>query len=526
MRKKTKKAQQLIEFALVLPIIVALFMILMDVSIAMYDRMVFSDALKMSVAKANQSSSYGGKTSTEKTNSVKQLIEYQMYKFLNSQNMPYAGSISVTIEDIPNSSNSIVIASFKYNPYFSWANSKWINVLPSVYTFTSTQVINNALLRVSSFETFTTKSSLDQFNSPNTPTSILNQKNNNYNTSPPVSIPSRNLVAFLVGSNTNYANLYNWTGDSLLPANLRINIQTGFLNVKSPYLGSGWQDTSIPYSWVLASLGISQAIFVETSSTSFPSSTSLANISTNSYINNAAFKLTKYGTSTAIGSFDPLSNPGSYDQVYNYSIVYKDSSQNTVMVLKLAIPNSSLPTALSRAFASKVPGYNGIKDITDTYIDSDGDGIPDAWDGDPQYPDANANGILDGSESSGITFVSAPDSASNSSATNVGTMTFYPPILFDGSVNNPSSYSFTPPKSTVSLARYYDPTTKTTGLYFNVNGSLTRKVNYWSSLSQKVNFINGTVSGSKLVLSKSTELELLLSSPFSSNNRVQAEFSN
>jgi hypothetical protein len=39
-----------------------------------------------------------------------------------------------------------------------------------------------------------------------------------------------------------------------------------------------------------------------------------------------------------------------------------------------------------------------VVDIFDVIIDSDGDGIPDAWDKDPSYFDVNVNGILDGNE--------------------------------------------------------------------------------------------------------------------------------
>jgi len=50
------------------------------------------------------------------------------------------------------------------------------------------------------------------------------------------------------------------------------------------------------------------------------------------------------------------------------------------------------------------------KDIIDVYIDSDADGIPDAWDIHPEYFDADANGILDGNQLVGGAFNGAePD---------------------------------------------------------------------------------------------------------------------
>jgi hypothetical protein len=428
------------------------------------------------------------------------------------------------------------------------------------------------------------------------------------------------------------ARLVTWDGKDLLPPNLRLNLKTGTLEVRSPYYQPGaWFDTRIPYVWVASSLGLTHLIFTkynefemlwpENSGLLYKLDFSSANIFYNrnmifcgngtnacnstqalqSNLNERLLRMNpKLGVGIPqnqyiIGTNEPViipTNPthnlhfikGFYFSYSTDYINWNAATWNQGYFMSIASPRvtsmiddvyqPNLANATLNPFYSVYqfrfqlrekgqlnegtyvgPGvaaddtddgsseddnddtdpnttYNA--DIVDVYIDSDADGIPDAWDKHPSYFDANVNGILDGNE---IVDFSTQTICINNNMTppcNVYQDEYINPTIIQliGASGPANPYLVSFPKTILGSPAPFDAVTKMPQispaqfvvtdnpaiyyLYPSPPPAVKRKYpTWWDTAStvarrtQKVRFINGTVVGNDILLNPSPELDFL-----------------
>ncbi len=441
--KTNKKAQQLVEFALVLPIIIVVLVIIVEFGYIINARISLSESVKLSMIKVNQLYSQPGNDAAKEA-AIITSIQDDLKTYFDDQGLPYSDSLAVTIEKVPNSLTSVIRVNYVYKPFFSLTNFFGSDIIPTEYTFTSTQIVNDVLLRANNLDSALSTMDLSSFGKTATNfdgrTSVL--KNQDFVIDAVNTIDLRKSVAFLVGigpDDYTYARLVNWYGEDLLPANLVINIQTGTLFVKSPYYSVTLFDTQIPYTWVLTSLGFSQAVYSKIDTN--PSHTgrrvmfqdadpvfnlgipwcgqedciSCASDCTSDMTDINLDNLNKRGismlldsTNPSYGSMEPIkvvSGPTRPETIFNHNFI-RDN-----FVLRLYVPNATKPVDAENAFkfdfgidaATGVMTTGGTPvDIVDIIMDNDNDGIPNAWDNDPEYIDVDGNGIIDGEETVNI----------------------------------------------------------------------------------------------------------------------------
>ncbi|MDD3012182.1 MAG: TadE/TadG family type IV pilus assembly protein [Candidatus Gastranaerophilales bacterium] len=516
--KNYKKAQQIVEFALVVPVIIVIFMFIIEIGFILNARIAITEAVRISLTKVNQL--------TDKTeDEIKSTLENSIVNYVSSYNLPNSDSIFVNIIE-PSAGNSqqtaIIKVNYKYQPVFNLLNFSEQSIFPHEFDFCSYQVVNEALFNSNNTTSFLTSDELS--NSFTTDSSILTDENID-------GIDFRAQIAFLIGfsggtTDYDYARLFNWWGEDLLPPNLALSIQSGHLIVKSPYYPTTpegeWLDTGIPYTWVLTSLGISHSIYTSNTYSTLD-------------FNKLTFSLFIDGISPAFGSYDSInsiSGNSDLETIKNYTFL------STNYVLKLFIPCTTRKPDDTTVYNFQFNLTNGVyagvtlpnTTIVDCYIDSDGDGIPDAWDDNPEYPDSDGDGVSDGQQLSvgllktASTTPSLPDETSTG-ITTLSNIFIATPFKIDGSLNSHSSNSFTPPPFLVELGTYTDGS-----LYFKKDSTTyIRKLSFLNSLIDKSNFINGTcdsltagicdASATTINLDNSRELNAL-NNIFSSTNKV------
>jgi len=508
---KYKKAQQLVEFVVVAPIIIVIFIFIVEIGFTINAKIALSEAVRYSLIKVNQ-------MADDSVTDIETALENSIKSYLSSHYLPNSSSITVDIIT-PSAGSSeetaVVKVNYKYLPFFTLFDSLGNSIIPSELDFSSYQIVNYALLKQNTPSSVFTSAQLDSFSKDSS--IITNQTIDG--------VDFRYQVAFMVGfsggATYDYARLYNWWGEDLLPSNLAFSMQSGHLIVKTPYYpttpAGNWLDTNIPYTWVLSSLGFTQAIY------------------SYNLTNNTIFSLFLNG-SDPFGSFDPmnsLSGSVNLQTVKGYTFNY-----NNTYVLKLFIPNNTRPTDTYNGYnfqfnldsnGEYTVGSGTTADIVDCYIDSDGDGIPDAWDQVPAYPDSDGDGLLDGQLStigSAVSTPTLPDDIADITASAVASsiiilsnISIATPFKVDGSLNPHSLNSFAPPLFSINRIQYTSGSY--TALYFQKNGNqYTRKMTPISSLNDKVNFIKCTVdlpaTPTTINLNTSTELSSLDIGAFSS----------
>jgi len=574
---KKRKAQQLVEFAIVLPILMVILLLIIETGFAVYTKTCLSEAVKMSLFQVNTLYKFWG-DEDQKKNNISIQIENNIKDYFTNHNIPYSGSIKASIEKIPGSTTSLLKVTYDYYPIFRLPNIFNNEIIPEKFTFSSAQVINNTLIEPSVFESgfsTTNLSSIGKYNATADPrSSILKNRVVQY-TGQPTNLDTRKTTAFLVGfdtaaggANLKYARLFDWWGSDLLPPNMAFNIQTGHITVKSPYYnGANWLDTNVPYNWVLSALGFAHAVYTkaDTNPGFVDYKLDLANANAamnlglpwcNQGCNNCGTdvsdwsdhytdNLLKRGISTLysvsnppVGNLDPLKNNGasaSYQGTKTYLATSSDYD------LTLTIPNDSGAAAAHSVFQfkfkidanGKLSAAGTDTDIVDAYLDNDYDNIPNAWDKHPEYFDANGNGTIDGLENANIVYNNTfPDTMVIAANYNYSLKTIYTPFkLSDGSLEPTLNTAFTNNMRTFTPMYDYVYATQpgVNALYFySKDYDLVRKMPTWgvnagNPIVQKSNFIYGNVSGTDIVLKKSYEKDYLNTGPFSSDKKVKNE---
>jgi hypothetical protein len=560
--KKNKNAQQVVEFALVIPVLIIIFLFIVEIGFTLNAKLILSEAVKLSIAKT-------GQMVGESEADIKTAIENSIKAYVAEQNLPNSNLITVEITDSAPDNTTLIKVNYTYKPIFSLFDVFGNNIIPSEFNFTSYQIINSSLLKNNDYTMAYDTATLHGFSKDS---SVLKTQTID-------AVDFRYQIAFLVGFNTasggtdyNYARLFSWWGEDLLPQQLYLNIQSGNLEVKTPYYNAGSRfDTKIPYNWVLSALGYTHAIYARVDSNSALSNVKL-NLASSlvSYnlsiplfgqsscascgsgspdvfegdmldssidnINKRGINLYLDGSSSPFGSFDSIdsiSNNAKLQTLHQYTF------GNSSYLIKLFVPSSTKPTDNSNGYNYSFNLTNGRytaagaddTEIVNCYIDNDGDSIPNAWDGDPLYADIDADGTLDGRQTTLGTEIydpTIPDEVDTSTGTVVisssGAYTVATPytitgVLNDSKKNDSTLTSYTPQRLTFNYIRSssgsYD------AIYYKKSGTIyTRKTTNLTSLAAKSRFINGTVSGTTINLSTSKEISELLNNAFDPINKV------
>ncbi len=616
---KAKKAQQLIEFAIVVPVLMMVLFIVIEMGAAINARTTVGEGVKMALMKVNNLSNLDGNKAA-KVAFVETYIKNEVIKYLVLHNVPNSGSIIAKVKAAGD--HAVVLINYEYNPYF--LISGLFGTSLKTITFSSSQSLNPHVFEDNVFPGRITTANLSLYHTDggNNPieTGALVDPDPYKDTAAAGIYDVRthhdgSRSAFLlhfyggIGTHPNleydavdsYARLVNWQGDELLPPNLRIDLKTGTLQVRSPYYNNGvWFDTRIPYIWVISALGINHLFYVKYNSFEMLLADNslfyykfLFNTTDSFYNRNIRFCGTTVssgfcngdhrGTSTVneralrmnprlgtvtpgdvdsgnndyiIGTMEPISIPSDptnelqfvtshyfahtdavagnnpdtgtplmewnsanwqdnyfvaissprvfgldtvtdmADEIYHPDIT--DTTKNPFFELyrykfKLwetsisvsATPGTYAGVATGGADDGDIDSNNNIfpgagwdrtepggdpdytVDIVDVYIDSDGDGIPDAWDRDPAYFDVNVNGILDGNELN-----SANVNTNNRCNDGVGNPLNYEPDTWSACGDFPdviTSGSYMNHYNTYSGKNFYRATPYSTGLSFDSN---------------------------------------------------------
>lgn len=461
--RKNKKAQQLVEFVLVAPVLIVILVVIVELGYAINTKITLAEAIKASVAITNQLYNQSS-TESQKEETIRNSIENYLKNYFDSHNLPDSDSISVILTRASGSQTAIVTAKYSYKPVFVLPNILGNTIIPAKYTFSSSQVISESLLSASTLNSPLSTLDLSSFgktagNLDGRTSALINKNINGIDFRTKLAI----LLSFKISSSDpsyKYARLFNWWGEDLLPSNLLIDITTGNLVVKTPYCNGGnWIDTQIPYTWVISALGFTQGLYVKTDISftenplnvnrrlllSSPNSNDNLNVSwcdqdiaskgscdgdiSTSSIDNygkRGLSLLFDNVNDAFGTFDFASwtsTSGINDPKPVKFYIFENNTYN--FILRLFLPNNAVkPNDTSNGYKSTfylnsngqlaTSGTNVV--IQDVYLDNDGDFIPNAWDNDPGYIDIDGNKKIDGEQSSISTkFTDLPTNISTSS---------------------------------------------------------------------------------------------------------------
>lgn len=438
--KKNRKAQQLVEFVLVAPVLIMILVVIVEVGYAINTKISLGESIKLSIPALNQL--YNQTSSKEiKLETMRASLEESMKNYFDSHNLPNSDSIKVSIVDPTNSFTAVVTATYSYEPIFTLPNLFDIQIIPDSYNFSSSQVISKSLLSESTFNSALSSYDLSSFGKS---TGLFDSRTSALRSYNIGSVDFRNNLAILLSFKLNngdpeykYARLFNWWGEDLLPQNEIIDITTGNLAIKSPYYSGGsWIDTKIPYTWIISGLGFTQAIFTKTenplysnnrlllsgsdikdnltiswcdqgSSTSGLCSGDISGTSIDNY-GKRGLSLLYNSVSDAYGTFDnAICSVASTEAKPVKSIIIPNEALN--FILRLYLPSSALKpndskNGYSASFFIDTNGQLSTSGtstaIQDVYLDNDGDAIPNAWDTAPDYVDIDGNLKIDGEQAS------------------------------------------------------------------------------------------------------------------------------
>lgn len=239
---RLSKGQELVEFALILPVMLVILVAIAEMGFMWTLRGTVSDAVKSSV---QQMQLIAGMTEGDASN----LLRDNIKSYLENHGVPNAGSVAVTLNTI--GENTTVNVSYQYNPTFTLPNFFGIQLLPDTMTMGSSQVINSAIFGPNNYAGGDIQLPLNvNMLDPTTATSILK--------SDPTG--ERQHMAFLVDLPGPYDKIVNWWGHDVMTANSAINAQTGTIWVKGPEYG-GWGDTNDSYADILLSQGYTTVVY-------------------------------------------------------------------------------------------------------------------------------------------------------------------------------------------------------------------------------------------------------------------------
>lgn len=332
---KSRNAQQLVEFVLVLPILIILVMTIIEIGFAINMKISLSEAIKISMSQAQEMYDYSGDAATRVT-TFQNNLKAEIGNYFTEHNLLFANTLTVSVAPVTGMSNySVIKVTSQYIPSFSLPNVLGGQVIPSFYVLSSTAMINNSILgNNSAFDSGISNDDVFS-NYTSEETSILKNPAIDGITN------VRSLIGFLVDINPldAKAELYDWQGNNISPGN-EFDLTSGNLFIPS---GNVFVDANKTY---LCSLfGSQKTTFISGSYSpslwcSSPTCLTSDDISDQShdYLNKRLISFIEDSSSMSIGTYDPILDQktiiatNKFDQMKGY--VYQNGAK-TPLVLYL-----------------------------------------------------------------------------------------------------------------------------------------------------------------------------------------------
>jgi hypothetical protein len=135
--KRRNKGQNLLEFALVAPILILVLVVISELGYTFVVRHTIIDSIKQTVASSQFN--VGKFTSTEQMLST---MKTELEAFIDTHNLPTPEDITFGVAG-ENAYGTAVIISYSYRPGF-----RLVGITPEVITVQSVQVVQPALLKI------------------------------------------------------------------------------------------------------------------------------------------------------------------------------------------------------------------------------------------------------------------------------------------------------------------------------------------------------------------------------------------
>lgn len=419
------KGQELVEFALILPVMLVILVAIAEMGFMWTLRGTVSDAVKSSV---QQMQLIAGQTEA----GASTILESNIKNYLQNHGVPNAGSVKVALNNTGD--NTAVNVTYKYKPTFTLPNFFGITLLPDEMIMGSSQVINSAIFGPNNFAGGSV-TGIPTAVVPASPTSVLKAD-------PTGEV--RKQMAFVIDLPGNVDKIVNWWGHDIMTANSGVNSATGEISAKDPTTGM-WTDTGESYADLLLVNGYTSAIYVNGAAgipiagVELPGS---ANIYDGELGGLTWCSPASSGTDTCSGDLtvNPATNSSLlaqsiYDIGRGYEVLTPVPSSNIIDAVTLPsgdlvadnayrnVAYTSDDIAKLRFYVPRsvvenndfVPPAETARDLTDSNvqetvltqtIDTDGDGVPNFFENangtDPDDADEDKNGVIDGYQAGGI----------------------------------------------------------------------------------------------------------------------------
>lgn len=170
-KRKKKKAQQLIEFLLVVPFMVIILGILTEYAYALNINMTLNEGLKTVTSEL-----YSDIKPSMTQSQIKTTLKNNLITYLGENNVPTNSENSITVGYVINGQTTVFMASYTYVPVFTLPNV-YFKILPDQFNFFTTAAVPSAFWGQNNYNSSINSSVLDRIWSSAADFSSLNSFN-------------------------------------------------------------------------------------------------------------------------------------------------------------------------------------------------------------------------------------------------------------------------------------------------------------------------------------------------------------
>lgn len=192
---KKKKAQQLIEFLLVVPFMVIILGILTEYAYALNINMTLSEGLKTVTA-----SIYSEINPSMSTDDIKTTVTQNLIKYLSSNNAPTNSENNIQVGYTISGQTAVFMARYTYIPAFTLPNV-YFKFMPDEFNFLATAAVPAAFLGANNYDASLTATKLDGIWGANDFSNLASFDGKKYGIMKDNSSGGRSKMIFLVQTN-------------------------------------------------------------------------------------------------------------------------------------------------------------------------------------------------------------------------------------------------------------------------------------------------------------------------------------
>lgn len=280
-KNKKYKAQMVVEFALVVPILILILFAIAELGYAIMIRNMVISATRYSTTKINKTFSEGG-TLAAKEAAIAAMANADIIQTLQESHVPTTGKVSVKVmHDV--SSNYYVVSTYTYRPILMTFMGSLGGGIGDI-NMSSVQIIKKTLLQSNNTTISYTNADLEAFFPDQTGVGGQNGTDGALRGNIAENMAIRDSIAILVknpyerAGNPQFYRLFSWYGSDLLPANVFIwqdtatlvvvvpdNAAVGTCGGPEPFscFTDNMIDTGIPFIWIATALGKTQILYTQ-----------------------------------------------------------------------------------------------------------------------------------------------------------------------------------------------------------------------------------------------------------------------